>query len=78
LPIVSTSTCEIPNIFKHGHDALLSNDANELRQYCLQLLGDSKLRETLGNNARETVKNRFTIEKFKNKWNEIFDKLVGA
>ena len=76
LPIISTSNCEIPFIFEHGHDALLSNDIKELRGFCEDLLKDEKLRIKLGNNARETIKAKFPSHRFINAWNDVFEQLT--
>jgi len=71
--IVSTNTSDIPNIFKHGETALLSNNIEELRLFCIELLRNNALREKLGANAREMVKQRFNLTRFKDDWNRIFN-----
>jgi glycosyltransferase involved in cell wall biosynthesis len=76
LPIVSTKTCAIPDIFTHEENALLSNDPNELRDFCKQLLNDKALREKLGNNARNLIYQRFNMERYLNDWNILINKLV--
>jgi len=70
--IVSTETCEIPNIIKHGENGFMSNDETELRGYVEKLLADPELAIHLGNNARETIKEKFSEERFINEWNTIF------
>jgi len=71
--VVTTATCEIPNIIQHGVNGFISNDESELRGYIEKLLYDEELREELGKNARKTILDRFSEEKFLNKWNKIFD-----
>lgn len=73
--IVSTSTCSIPDIFKHNETALLSNDPKELREFCIELLKNESLRKRLGTNARELIKSRFNKERYIKDWNRIFDKI---
>lgn len=76
LPIISTSTCAIPEIFIHNETALLSNNPKELRKFCIQLLNSPEECSRLGNNAREMIKKRFSPERFRNQWQEIFQKCV--
>lgn len=73
LAIISSATCEIPKIFTHGHDALLSNNVDELRYFCDILLKDELLRKKLGANARKTVQNRFNMGRFTQGWDFVFD-----
>ena len=72
--IVTTETCEIPNIIEHGVNGFMSNDEVELRGYCEQLLADTELAKKMGLAARETIKNKFSEERFVKEWNTIFDK----
>jgi glycosyltransferase involved in cell wall biosynthesis len=72
--IVSTATCEIPNIIKHGENGLLSNDETELKHFIRELLANPEKARELGYNARQTIKERFSTERFVNEWNTIFDK----
>ena len=74
MPIVSTAYQEIPNIFEHGVNAFLSNDTNELIKYCLDLFSDKNLAITMGNNARNLMIEKFSIEKFISNWNNILKK----
>ena len=69
---VSTANCLIPSIIKNGENGFLSNDTNELRGYCIELLKNKDLREKLGANARETIKQRFGLERFTREWEDLF------
>jgi len=71
--VVSTATCMIPEIITNGINGFISNDESELRNYLQMIISDSDLRQTLGNNARQTIKTMFAQDKFINKWNEIFN-----
>jgi glycosyltransferase involved in cell wall biosynthesis len=73
--VVSTATCMIPEIIKNGINGFVSNDESELRGYIEKLLYDEKLREELGKNARKTIEQNFSEEKFVNNWNKIFAKI---
>ena len=71
--VVSTNTCDIPNIIKHGENGFLSNDEGELRGYIEKLLADPELAQKMGNAARETIKRKFSEDRFVNEWNDVFD-----
>ncbi len=70
--VVSTATGDIPNVIENGINGFISNDAHELRNYCMMLLEDDDLARKVGANARNTIMNRFNINKFTNSWNELF------
>lgn len=67
--IVTTATCMIPEIVVNGENGFISNDESELREYCRLLLSDQALREKLGANARRTIEQNFSLDKFVNNWN---------
>lgn len=76
LPIVSTAYQEVPKIFQHGVNAFLSNNTDELIGYCKQLLSDRELAKTMGQNARNLMIEKFSIEKFIFNWNSIFKRNI--
>ena len=76
--VVTTATCEIPNFIKHGENGFMSNDEGELRGYVEKLLADPELAQKMGACARETIKEKFSEERFINEWNNIFDKTYGV
>ena len=72
---VSTSNCLIPDIFTHNHDALLTNNPLEMKEYLKYLLKNPKDRIRLGKNARQTVLDRFGKSRFTKQWNDLFFKM---
>lgn len=74
--IVTTATCEIPNIIENGVNGFMSNDEEELKDYIKQLLGDENLRKKLGANARQTILDKFSEEMFIDNWNATFKEVV--
>lgn len=76
--VVSTNTCDIPNIIKHGENGFLSNDEGELRGYIEKLLADPELAKKIGESARQTILERFSEDRFINEWNTTFDKTYGV
>tara|TARA_B100001094_G_scaffold72494_1_gene68763 strand:+ start:8149 stop:9153 length:1005 start_codon:yes stop_codon:yes gene_type:complete len=76
--VVTTATCMIPEIIENGVNGFMSNDENELKDYIKKLLDDEELAIHLGEKARETIKDKFSEDKFIKNWNRIFDDLYGA
>ena len=56
----------------------MSNDESKLKEYIRKLLDDPQLAIQIGNQARETIKEQFSEEKFINNWNDTFDKVYGV
>ena len=76
--VVTTATCMIPEIIDHGRNGFISNNEEELRGYCKQLLEDEELRNKMGAEARSTILANFSEQKFINNWNEVFDVAYGV
>tara|TARA_B100002019_G_scaffold282995_1_gene288870 strand:+ start:27 stop:998 length:972 start_codon:yes stop_codon:yes gene_type:complete len=72
--IVTTETCEIPNFIEHGVNGFISNNEEDLRSYCEQLLEDKPLAAKMGAEARKTIEEKFSEQEFITKWNNVFDK----
>jgi glycosyltransferase involved in cell wall biosynthesis len=70
---VSTDTCMIPEVITHGLNGLLAKNPKEMRRYLEELMRDDKLARSLGSAARQTIVQRFSMDKFVQKWKEIFD-----
>jgi hypothetical protein len=75
--IVSTANCMIPEVIRHQHNGLISNDPDELREFLEQLLQDDDLAEELGNNARKTIKAKYTLNRFVKNWDRILQSTVS-
>lgn len=72
--VASTSNCMLPEIIEHGVNGLLSNDPAELAGFCRMLLDDAGLCRRLGEAARRTVLERFSMGAFLKKWNDVFER----
>ena len=75
--VVSTATCMIPEIVEHGVNGFISNDPGELRHYCQMLLEDPGLCKRLGEEARRTIVERFSMDRFVRDWNVILNEAAG-
>ncbi len=74
--IVSTSTCAIPEIFTDGYDAFLSNDVSILRKRIEELLASPERAREMGLRARQTILDRFSMDRFVNDWNCLFNRVT--
>jgi glycosyltransferase involved in cell wall biosynthesis len=65
-PVISTYVSGIPEVIKNGVNGLLvpPEDSNSLADAIVKLAGDTKLREDLIKNGRETVKELFDHRKW--------------
>lgn len=71
--VVTVNASMMPEIIENGVNGFISNNKDELKQYLIQILNDNDLREKLGNNARQTILEKFSEQSFIDKWNSIFD-----
>lgn len=72
--VVSTATCMIPDIIENGYNGYCTNDPNQMRLYINKLLEDPEHCIELGKNARQTILENFSLDKFVNNWNNMFNK----
>lgn len=77
MAVVTTAQQEIPKIIEHGKNGLMSNNPEELIEYCNLLRSDENLRSELGKNARQTIEERFSMQSFTDNWNTIFKEVVS-
>lgn len=75
--IVTTATCMIPEIIKDGVNGYISNDENQLQSSIQNLLHNPGLAKELGENARQTILEKFNEDSFVGNWNNIFNKAYG-
>lgn len=71
--VVSTATCMIPEIIENGVNGYISNDEEELRKIIVDLLQKPRRCAELGYNAKKTIHDSFSKNKFINSWNRVFD-----
>ena len=71
--IVSTANCMIPDIIQNGVNGLISNNPQELRSYLEMLLNNDSVAAELGANARKTIEERYSLERFTQSWNKAFE-----
>lgn len=73
-PCVSTDTCLIPhNIIEHGVNGFVGKNVREIQEYSLALLKNKNLAKKMGKEARKTILEKFSKERFVQNWNDIFN-----
>jgi glycosyltransferase involved in cell wall biosynthesis len=73
--VVTVNASMMPEIIENGVNGFITNDKDQLKKYLVELLNNDDLRETIGNNARKTILEKFSEQSFLNKWNSVFDNI---
>lgn len=71
MPVISTSNPSSPVI--DGVNGYISDDLNKLREKIDELLRDVGRARSLGAQGRETVRTQFSMEKFHQSWQKVFE-----
>lgn len=72
-PVVTTAKQEIPSIITNGVNGLMSDDPEELKKYCKQLIEDKEMAKQIGEAGRQTILTAFSIGRFSQQWQSVFD-----
>lgn len=70
--VVSTSTCMIPEFIADGENGLLADTPEKIRRCLNRLIHDTNLRQRLGDAARRTIVERFSLPHYVAQWDSIF------
>lgn len=63
VPVISTAFGEASHFIDHGKTGFFSDEISELAQYMEQLINQSELRRQMGEQARKTCLDRYTIDR---------------
>jgi glycosyltransferase involved in cell wall biosynthesis len=79
-PVVATNIVGIPEMIENQVNGLLIPpwDANALSENVIKLLSDSALAKRIGQNARKTVEEKFTLQKFANQTAKVYKKVTDS
>lgn len=77
LPVVSTATTSIPEFIEDGVNGFCTNDHHRMRECLELLLKDQKLAKEIGERGRQTVIEKFGLDRFVNEWNDVFNEVAG-
>jgi glycosyltransferase involved in cell wall biosynthesis len=61
---------------RHGESGLVAHTASDLAAHLTTLLQDDSMRMRLGEAAKKTVQQRFSLEEFREKWNRVFISVI--
>jgi len=75
--VVSTATCMIPEIIENGKNGFISNDEQELKDRIQYLFDNPEEAKKMGENARQTILEKFNLDRFVKDWNKVFYKCIG-
>ena len=75
--VISTKCGMVEDIIENGVNGFISNDPKELRKYIDICLKDNELCKKIGYNARKTILNRFSLNRFVDDWNKALNISVG-
>jgi len=59
---------EVPYIIRHGHSGFVSDNYEEIKKYCTQLIQDKQMSKEISKNARASAFETFGKQKIKTKW----------
>lgn len=78
LPAIGTKIDGTKEVIEHGKNGILCDtDSNSIRQAIMSVMGDEGLKQTLGKKARETIEQRFSIEKLADKELRLYAQLLA-
>ena len=72
VPVVSTPTDGIKVVVEHQKTGLLSDNDEELAEYCLRIIGDNEYRKELSINSIDRANKLMNIELYRNRIKEIY------
>jgi len=80
LPVVATEVGGIPEIVDDGVNGFLVplKHPEAIAERVLELNADPGLRKRLGDAARETVMERYTIDKIVGQYAEVYEEITSA
>ncbi len=77
-PVVATSVGGVPDVVREGVDGFLvpAGDVEQLAERLARLAGDPALRETMGEAGRESVTERYAVERLVGDIDELYRSLL--
>jgi glycosyltransferase involved in cell wall biosynthesis len=78
LPVIGANIDGIKEVIKHGKNGILcENNSNSIRGAIVTLMEDDGLERRIGENARKTIEERFSLEKLSEKELELYSQLLA-
>ena len=78
-PVIASKVGGIPEIIRDGTTGLLFNSGsfNALAEVIIRVLGNEELASKLGSNAKEYIKNEYSIDKIIKQTVDIYEKVIN-
>jgi glycosyltransferase involved in cell wall biosynthesis len=77
MPVIGTNVKGINEVIEHGKNGILCDtDSNSIRNAIISLMGDEALKEKLGENARRTIVENYSLDVLAKKELELMGALV--
>lgn len=77
LPVLGLATSELATVIENGVSGFIATDAAELNHHARRLLADPAEARRLGEGARRTALERFSIDRFSRDWEDAFRLVTG-
>jgi glycosyltransferase involved in cell wall biosynthesis len=69
--VVSTATCQIPDVIESGKTGVLCDTPDQMRAVLGEILASPQNYGYLGENARAYVRKRYGLDRFVKEWDEV-------
>lgn len=77
-PVVASAVGGIPELLNGENGFAVNNDAEEIAKKIDLILSDEKLKERMGNAARQTYLQNFTVDKMVDRYMAIYEKIYHS
>jgi hypothetical protein len=76
-PVVTTSNCMLPEVVQDGVNGFITNDEGYMKDRLVWCLENPKEAKEMGLRARQTIIDKFSLDKHINSWQSIFNEVAG-
>jgi glycosyltransferase involved in cell wall biosynthesis len=76
LPVITNDVGAVNEMIDNGHDGYIARSLEEFESVFNKILDDHKLRENIGNNARQKIENKFSWDKIIHSYINIYEELI--
>lgn len=73
MPVVGLATTEMTTTITSGENGYISNNFDELVEIMDELIANPQKARQIGANARERAREKFSIQRFSNDWETVFE-----
>jgi glycosyltransferase involved in cell wall biosynthesis len=77
MPVVTTTNPTIDKLIKNGENGFKAKNKEEMAGYLAYLSNNMDYAKRIGNNARKTIVDSYSLRGFVTNWNNLFYKAIG-